>query len=748
MKVNETIITIHISSFGKCSLQGNEVFLYTLPNKKKKIKIVIVNRSLRPVRRLTVLLTGSSKFLSFYDTEIQTYREIKKRKEKTSTFIILSQKKGIFTVNITLKMRYRLLAIIPIKVVATSFLFIETIRTFNSLPFLEEFILSVYSESDGTLFLEGHKSLSFLSALSIYHKKFYIIIQNYSNRKLRGVKARISSSPQIFSSNEWKPYDIIHKNRDQGELFIITPKETGNFTLDITLIISTFQKSTTYIFPFEIRVSNVKYMKKLLESNKILSKTEQKELEMLIDTEEQNEHLKLEMQEESKKKKIEEEKQLKIEKLKEKEREIERKKQLEQKRRIEIEKQKKEKEREIEKKKQLEQKRRIEIEKQKKEKEKELKERERKEMEEGEQLYNQLYPNLLEKISNLNSIYDEIRIDDIEKKLPNEIKKGYRRLRMDLITLIEEMILNADINARIRGDFLTFSNKDLVVKPKQQKLKQTKEILISRGGDWIIENKQSVFSYKVKVKNNAKFVLTNIQILLTSIPSGLISQSDRYLIDSLNPNSFESPTFKFSANESCVGDRVKGVVIYTDPKGNPQTVPIQPFKIKYVCNLLVPKPITEENYEKNISSMHEQKISFDCKLPPDQLEPEVSKILKNNNFYLLENLQELKRPDFRKLKAYAEGKYDKKDIALSIIMESLAGRSNKLIVKAMSNKEEKIIDLLRDISIKCDAFKSTPEDFTSLEVICKNCESIITVTDNMKSKDFIICDYCGEEIET
>ena len=253
--------------------------------------------------------------------------------------------------------------------------------------------------------------------------------------------------------------------------------------------------------------------------------------------------------------------------------------------------------------------------------------------------------------------------------------------------------------------------------------------------------------YKVKVKNNSKFVLTNIQILLISIPNGLISQSDRYLTDNLNPNSFESPTFKFSAKESCVGDKVKGVVIYTDPKGNPQTVPIQPFKIKYVCNLLVPKPITEENYEKNIPSMHEQKISFDCKLPPDQLEPEISKILQHNNFYLLENLQELKSPDYRKLKAYAEGKYDKQDVALSVIMQSLAGHTNKLIIKAMSNREEKIIDLLRDINMKCEAFKSTPDDLASIEVMCKNCESIVIVTDNMKSKDFIICEDCGEEIE-
>ena len=62
--------------------------------------------------------------------------------------------------------------------------------------------------------------------------------------------------------------------------------------------------------------------------------------------------------------------------------------------------------------------------------------------------------------------------------------------------------------------------------------------------------------------------------------------------------------------------------------------------------------------------MHEQKIFFECNLPPDELEPEISKILRHNNFYLLENLRELKSPDFRKLKTYAEGKYDKEDVSV------------------------------------------------------------------------------------
>lgn len=90
------------------------------------------------------------------------------------------------------------------------------------------------------------------------------------------------------------------------------------------------------------------------------------------------------------------------------------------------------------------------------------------------------------------------------------------------------------------------------------------------------------------------FVLTNIQILLTSIPNSLESQIDRYSIKALRPNSFESPTFKLKARESCIGDVIEGIVIFNDPIGNLTTIHIEPFKIEYVCNLLVPKVISED----------------------------------------------------------------------------------------------------------------------------------------------------------
>ena len=232
---------------------------------------------------------------------------------------------------------------------------------------------------------------------------------------------------------------------------------------------------------------------------------------------------------------------------------------------------------------------------------------------------------------------------------------------------------------------------------------------IKRGGDWDIEGDQSIFKYKVKVHNSSDVILSNIQILLTSIPRSLEVDSDRYKIELLRPDSYESPTFKLKARESCVGDVIEGVISYIDPRGTQHTETIEPFKIEYVCNLLTPKQVTEAEYTQKIASMGKREIGIDSDLTPDDLEKEISSILKNNNFYLLDTATQPFESETREIKGYAEGKYDKEDVGLSVVMQQMADQTTSMVIKAMSEREEKLIDLLRDLNIKCDDIKSCNE---------------------------------------
>ncbi|MBA7692863.1 hypothetical protein ES703_101435 [subsurface metagenome] len=134
------------------------------------------------------------------------------------------------------------------------------------------------------------------------------------------------------------------------------------------------------------------------------------------------------------------------------------------------------------------------------------------------------------------------------------------------------------------------------------------------------------------------------------IPNSLEVKSDRQIINMLNPNSFQSPTFKLIAKESCVGDRIRGIVIFTDPKDKQKTIEIEPFEIAYVCNLLVPKKVTAKEYELKTAIMNDKKLIFDCNMSPEEVEQELAQVLQKNNFYLLKNQHDLQGEKFRQLK--------------------------------------------------------------------------------------------------
>ncbi|MCP4763164.1 MAG: TIR domain-containing protein [archaeon] len=236
----------------------------------------------------------------------------------------------------------------------------------------------------------------------------------------------------------------------------------------------------------------------------------------------------------------------------------------------------------------------------------------------------------------------------------------------------------------------------------------SKDLRILRGGNWMIEGDQSTFYYKVKVKNNSKFVVTDIQILLTSIPGGLNVESDRYKIASLKPGSFESPAFKLFATESCVGDTIECLVTYINPTGKSQTVQIKPFEITYVCNLLVPKDVSREIFDEKVGLMEKGELVILSDQNISKLESKIEDVIRRGNFALLEQIQENKNLDFMKFEGFAEGLYDKQDVALSIAVEKIDDGS-KLVIEAMSDRSEKITDILRDFSSKLDDIKSDTE---------------------------------------
>ena len=113
----------------------------------------------------------------------------------------------------------------------------------------------------------------------------------------------------------------------------------------------------------------------------------------------------------------------------------------------------------------------------------------------------------------------------------------------------------------------------------------------------------------------------------------------------------------------------------------------------------------------------------------------------------MSSVRESAGSEFRKLKGYAEGKYDKEEVALYLMMQRIADKTTKLVIKAMSDREEKVIDLLKDLSNKCDILKSSQEISFLVEVICENCGNTIQLTEYLKKRDVIYCEKCGEDVK-
>jgi ABC-type transport system substrate-binding protein len=236
------------------------------------------------------------------------------------------------------------------------------------------------------------------------------------------------------------------------------------------------------------------------------------------------------------------------------------------------------------------------------------------------------------------------------------------------------------------------------------------DIKILRGGDWSVEANLSIFNYKVKITNQSEFIISNIQVIITSIPPGLELKSNKvYTISDLSQGSYISPTFKFAATQSCVGNKLESLISFKDYKGNIRTIIIDPFEISYVCNLLVPKIISNQQYEQKTAFMQERKFEMECDMNPLELERTLVPILKNSNFYLLEKTPEPHDSKYRNIRGFAEGKYDKDNVGLFIAMQKIAEQNTKLIIKTMSDREEKLIDLLKDINNKCIELKSINE---------------------------------------
>ena len=310
-------------------------------------------------------------------------------------------------------------------------------------------------------------------------------------------------------------------------------------------------------------------------------------------------------------------------------------------------------------------------------------------------------------IKKLPSIYSEITLEKIRSKTGIEKNK--------LESLIENIIFNKEIDAHISGNKLIFKREIIKSMPRIKELPKSfqtvgkpvsRNIHVMRGGDWKIEGNHSVFNYKVKIKNLSQYIISDIQVIFGDIPPGLELKTDKLIeFSKLRPNNEVAPTYKLFATDNCVGSEVKGIVHFSDHFGRIHTNQIEPFEICYVCNLLVPKSVSREEFENRIQHMQGKTIHINSSLSPYEVESIVKKNMEECNFALLQEIKEAQDQGFRRIEGMAQGLYDKQDVAISVAMRQLDEGSD-IEIRTLSDKFEKTTDLMKDISIKLEDIKS------------------------------------------
>lgn len=331
------------------------------------------------------------------------------------------------------------------------------------------------------------------------------------------------------------------------------------------------------------------------------------------------------------------------------------------------------------------------------------KERSQKEIEEREKRHS----NAIKYIKKLPSIYSEITIEKISSKTGIKAE--------DLELVIEDMIINKEIKAQIKSHKLVFKTEEVEAITKPKKIPpiplslgeyRSKNIKLLRGGDWKIEGNQSVFHYKVKIQNLSQYIISNIQVIFGDIPPGLELRKDKLIeFSKLNPYDEVSPVYKLYATDNCVGSEIRGNVNYTDHYGKIHTVKIEPFEICYVCNLLVPKMISREEFNRKVEHMQGRTMKIESGLNPYEIETIMKRNIEECNFALLQEIREVQEAGFRRIEGLAQGLYDKQDVAISVAMRQSEGGS-EVEIQTLSDKIEKTTDLMKDICIKLEDIKS------------------------------------------
>ena len=251
-----------------------------------------------------------------------------------------------------------------------------------------------------------------------------------------------------------------------------------------------------------------------------------------------------------------------------------------------------------------------------------------------------------------------------------------------------------------------------------EKKEDTKPITIYRGG--II--KGGKYLYKVKVENKSESVITDLNVIVNSYPKDSLKLIGSRIrdINKVGINGMVSPTFEFKPTSDCVKGTIKATVTYNDYQDNLQTLKVEPHEIAMVCGLLQPRKISMGEFTRIVQELLDfERTGDEIKIPynPKLIFEKLKVLLPDQNFEFVMKPEEKVIGDvfIGELKGFAEGKFSKKQVALTI---TITGNKNdsKCVgkIEGFCQDPAMLVPLINEMGESIDEKIDEPLDCTKI----------------------------------
>lgn len=231
-------------------------------------------------------------------------------------------------------------------------------------------------------------------------------------------------------------------------------------------------------------------------------------------------------------------------------------------------------------------------------------------------------------------------------------------------------------------------SRDAELKDFDTEVERKKEIFIGCAGYWEANN----FHFRIKIKNDTAYVITNVSIMLDKYPSMLEIIGDKVKeTPELEPNgAIWTPKFILNAGNECISGIISSSVKYYDHMAKKISREVRDLEISYICPLLEAKNVSEIEYLRITREMgfQEGKIVLEGTQDTINLLDEIKEELSNMNLSIVD-LQ----GKSNEIVGYAEDKFNRDGLALEVKIENMEGKL-ELILKALCEHDNKCAPLL------------------------------------------------------